>query len=53
MHPNPLRTALPYLCGGDPPHVFYKALTLTIVIYELTKVSFLQGEQVPPVLAGG
>lgn len=39
MRPNPPRTTLPYLCGGDP-HVFYTALTFTIVIYELAKVSY-------------
>ena len=52
MRPNPPRTTLPYLCGGDP-HVFYTALTFTIVIYELAKGVLLQGDHVPPVLAVG
>lgn len=52
MRTNPPRTTLPYLYGGDP-HVFYMAPTFTTIIYELTKVSFLQGGHVPPVLAVG
>lgn len=44
MRPNPPRTALPYLCGGDP-HVFYTAPAFNNVIYELAEVSFLQAER--------